>query len=147
MSCRKGFGFYLTCDGNYTHEHTEMQRSLMVSSGKIQWPFVVVSPLGLPKHTAHYCLRPFEILSSLGFKKTLASSIPLTIFVSTSLLKPLNMDFLKVQSLVFCSFFIFRKCTHSLGLMTSPAPLPLAVTFVLSFSPCSYHHKNMWTAP
>ena len=115
----------------------------MVLNLKTHWPVVSVHGLGLLKHTALYCLLSFETLSFLGFNKTPGFSNPPTIFLGLLLfLNCLNMNFFKVQSLVFCFFFVFRKCTHSRGLMTFPILLPPALTFVLSFSPCAYYQKK-----
>lgn len=56
-------------------------------------------------------------VSFLGFNKTPGSSTTMTFFFfffcPVLFLNPLNMDFLKVQSLVFQSFFVLRKYTHS----------------------------------
>lgn len=55
-------------------------------------------------------------VSFLGFNKlqVLLLQWPIFFFFCPVLfLNPLNMDFLKVQSLVFQSFFVLRKYTHS----------------------------------
>ena len=72
----KGLPFILLVRGTiYTQADAEMQRSLMVLSGKIHRPFSLVHALGLPKHTTHYCLHPYETVSSLGFNKIPGTSL------------------------------------------------------------------------
>lgn len=67
------------------------------------------SCLGLPKHMTCYGLLPFEILCFLGFIKTLGVFCCYWLLLFLNLL---NMDFLKVQSLVFCFFFFGLQKTH-----------------------------------
>lgn len=73
------------------------------------WPR---SCLGLPKHRTRSCLLPFEIISFLGFIKTLRFCCYCCCYWLLLFLNLLNINFLKAQSLVFCFFFFGLQKTH-----------------------------------